>query len=142
VIDPKTPISEFMTAAPQAIDAGLTVADARDRMAQLRIRHLPVMDDGLLVGIISARDVLVAEELSRKANAHLSVDGAMSTEPVSFSSSAPIGDVVHAMCERDIGAVLVVDDDELVGIFTDVDAVDLLEQALEAGSNGRSAEPK
>ena len=52
-----SPISKGMTRDPQTIDADATVGEAMDRMLEGGFRHLPVMDGGALVGIVSMRDL-------------------------------------------------------------------------------------
>jgi CBS domain-containing protein len=48
-----------MSAPILTIDGDKTVLDASDLMAQTRIRHLGVTQDGKVVGMISVRDILV-----------------------------------------------------------------------------------
>ena len=52
------PVAEFMTPAPQTIDAEAPVAFALNQMHAGDFRHLPVLRDGNLVGMISLRDVV------------------------------------------------------------------------------------
>jgi CBS domain-containing protein len=61
----KTYIGEVMTRELITIDADQTVNECMALMTEKRIRHLPVMDDGKLVGLISIGDVVkdVVEEL-------------------------------------------------------------------------------
>ncbi|MGQ9369745.1 CBS domain-containing protein [Azospirillum sp. ST 5-10] len=64
-LDPDTtPLAAVMTPCPIAVDRGTTVRDALRRMAGNRLRHLPVVEDGRVVGVLSVRDV-VGEELAR-----------------------------------------------------------------------------
>jgi CBS domain-containing protein len=59
-----------MTADPDTIDAGATVLDALKAMNERGYRHLPVMEDGHVVGVVSTRDFYgeeKAEEESRQA---------------------------------------------------------------------------
>lgn len=57
-LDPKaTPVSERMTRDLDTVDPKTDIAEAAEHMARLRIRHLPVVDAGTLVGIISIRDL-------------------------------------------------------------------------------------
>jgi CBS domain-containing protein len=61
--DPKTtPVADYMTELPVTVspDDDLTVA-AR-RMAELGVRHLPVVDGQRLVGMLSIRDLLTGQE--------------------------------------------------------------------------------
>jgi CBS domain-containing protein len=115
-----------MTRSPRTVPPATALSDARDLMAREQIRHLPVVDGNRLVGVVSARDVLVVEDLRVFASYDTTVEAAMAADPISLPSDTPIGHVVKTMAREDIGCVLLVDDGKLVGIFTDVDAVKLL----------------
>ena len=52
-----TQVSSRMTTKLDTVSSRTDVAEAAEHMARLRIRHLPVVDDGTLVGIISIRDL-------------------------------------------------------------------------------------
>jgi CBS domain-containing protein len=56
-----TPVSEYMTAAPEVLRPDSELADAANLMLELGIRHLPIVRGGRLVGVLSMRDVLDAE---------------------------------------------------------------------------------
>jgi CBS domain-containing protein len=51
------PVRQAMTARPLTINAGDSIIDAAQLMAQRKLRHLPVVEDGNLVGMVSMRDV-------------------------------------------------------------------------------------
>ncbi|MDQ8193036.1 CBS domain-containing protein [Coraliomargarita sp. SDUM461004] len=56
--DPDTTlVREVMTERFQTIDSQTSVEDAMQLMTDKRVRHLPVIDDGALVGMISIGDV-------------------------------------------------------------------------------------
>ena len=56
--DPRaTKVSERMTKDLDTVDPKTDIAEAADHMARLKIRHLPVLQDGELAGIISIRDL-------------------------------------------------------------------------------------
>ena len=56
--DPKTTkVSERMTTDLDTVDLKTDIAEAADHMARLKIRHLPVVHEGELAGIISIRDL-------------------------------------------------------------------------------------
>ena len=62
-VSPHSTVAEgYMTPEPLTITAQETVEDAVSRMVERRIRHLPVIEDGRVIGVISARDVLVDAE--------------------------------------------------------------------------------
>jgi CBS domain-containing protein len=52
-----TPVSRAMTPKPLTINAGDGILEAAQLMAQRKLRHLPVVEDGNLVGMVSMRDV-------------------------------------------------------------------------------------
>ena len=56
-------IDQFMTRAPHTIGYHQTLATAHRMMRELSIRHLPVLDGGKLVGILSQRDLHFIETL-------------------------------------------------------------------------------
>ena len=53
-----TPLSEVMTSSPATISADDGIFEAAELMKERRLRHLPVVEGGNLVGIVSIRDVL------------------------------------------------------------------------------------
>ncbi len=56
--DPKaTTLAARMTTDIDTVGSKADIAEAAEHMARRRIRHLPVVDDGALVGIISIRDL-------------------------------------------------------------------------------------
>ena len=70
-LDPDmTPLSKVMTSNPDTIDASASALDALKAMTERSYRHLPVMDEGRIVGVVSTRDFYgeeKAEEERRQA---------------------------------------------------------------------------
>jgi CBS domain-containing protein len=61
-LDPmKTKISEVMTTSPITIEASTTLEEAAKLMTEKNVSKLPVLDDGVLVGLISASDIIRIE---------------------------------------------------------------------------------
>jgi CBS domain-containing protein len=56
-----TPVSDYMTPAPEVLRPDSEFADAAHLMLELGIRHLPIVRSGRLVGVLSMRDVLDAD---------------------------------------------------------------------------------
>ncbi|MDE2368664.1 MAG: CBS domain-containing protein [Burkholderiales bacterium] len=54
----QTPLAAVMTENPVTTGPGCSLGQALTRMHQLGIRHLPVVEEGRLVGMITARDAL------------------------------------------------------------------------------------
>lgn len=63
------PVSDFMTAEVVFADAGETVAILMERMTDRRIRHLPVLIEERLVGVISIGDVVKCQIAEAKHEA-------------------------------------------------------------------------
>lgn len=57
---PEDPVSNCMTEAPDVVDPDVPVSEAAAWMLETGYRHLPVMADGELLGIIDVRDLLWA----------------------------------------------------------------------------------
>ena len=53
-----TPVREIMTAEVLCVGPDQTLADCMTLMTERRVRHLPVVDEGALVGVISIGDVV------------------------------------------------------------------------------------
>jgi len=79
----KTPITEIMTSHIVSCSVGTAAGRAREIMAANHIRHLPVIDNGMVVGILSARDLMgqqiledraAAEEVAMLANCLKSIE--------------------------------------------------------------------
>jgi CBS domain-containing protein len=65
------PVSDVMTKAVVSVSRFATVADVMERMTEKRIRHMPIVDNGELVGIVSIGDVVKRkiEETEQEATA-------------------------------------------------------------------------
>ena len=125
-----SPIKNFMTRRPLTIDAGLSLGDAGSLMANSHIRHLPVTREGYLVGIVSARDLMLVESLLGHNTKRSLVETAMTANPRTCSLNTPVRDVLSLMEDNGIGAFPVVDGTQIEGIFTTVDAVQILREVL------------
>lgn len=120
-------VREFMTPDPVIIDGGLTVQDAASRMFQIHARHLPVYVGGHLVGILSDRDIARS---SAEDSLKQTVEQACTPNPFVCSPDALLVEVTHVLARRKIGAVLVMEGGQLLGMFTVVDALHALVRLL------------
>jgi CBS domain-containing protein len=57
-----TPAKAYMTSDPWTIDADGEVSEAASTMSTRGIRHLPVTEEGRVIGFVSARDLLLSNE--------------------------------------------------------------------------------
>lgn len=123
-MDKKGPyVRQYMTWLPHTIETSATLARADELMREYRIRHLPAMAGGKLVGILSQRDIHLFERLSELKLEDVKVGDAMTTNPIVVSPGEPLSRVAQRMATEHIGSVLVADGPQLCGIFTSVDAL-------------------
>lgn len=116
-------VQKYMTTCPHSVGTDQTLSVAQKMMSDLGIRHLPVLQGGKLVGIITDRDLKLIETF-RDVDPHkMKVSDAFVPEPYTVKPSSPLDEVCAIMAENKIGSALVVDNDKLVGIFTWVDAL-------------------
>jgi acetoin utilization protein AcuB len=131
---------EIVTLSPDET-AATALALCRER----RIRHLPVLKEGTLVGIVSDRDLrsstpALGDPARAAALQEVLVQDVMATEVVSVHPDAPIEQAANTMRERRIGCLPVLDGDELVGIVTASDVMDALVYLVGAHEPGSRME--
>lgn len=124
-------IDKYMTTSPHTIGAETTLANAEKTMTQMRVRHLPVLDGGRLVGILSDRDIKMIEGFSDVNPQEVKVREAFTEDPYTVSPKAPLSEVCSEMASHKYGSALVVDNHKLVGIFTWVDALKAMSELME-----------
>ncbi|MGI9417556.1 MAG: putative nucleotidyltransferase substrate binding domain-containing protein [Geminicoccaceae bacterium] len=112
-----TPIKDLMTPDPITIGADRPVKEAADIMREQDISCLPVISEGLLVGILTSGD-LVDRVIAEGLGTDVEVGQAMTPDPFTLHSDALGFDALLAMTERSIGHLPIVDDNKLVGILT------------------------
>jgi len=116
-------ISESMTAFPHTIGKEQTLEKAEDMMRDLNIRHLPVLHAGKLVGVITQRDLLLVKAYTGQQWGTQKASEALIEDAFTCAPTDKVKDVCRTMGERKIGCALVVEAENLVGIFTWVDAL-------------------
>lgn len=126
----ETTIGEWMTPNPVTIPSDLSLSDAIERMFEHDIRHLPVTDQGHIVGLVSERDLALVMSIPGVDKDAVDVCEAMRPHPFIVSSDTPLDEVVAVMREKKIGTAVVMDDGKLTGIFSTIDALAVLSTAL------------
>jgi acetoin utilization protein AcuB len=132
------PIRDFMTPSPHSVGRDQTLATALAVMRRFDVRHLPVLEGGRIVGVLTQRDVLFIETLRDVDPSKVTVEEAMSPDVYAVGSATPLAEVAAHMAEHKYGCVVVVDGSHVEGIFTTVDALRALATALGA-TDGRQA---
>ncbi|HEX2440801.1 MAG TPA: CBS domain-containing protein [Methylomirabilota bacterium] len=125
-------VRDLMTAKPITVDPETPMLDARQRMLAERIRHLIVVEDDRVVGIVTDRDIRLnlpspATTLSvweiNFLLAKLTVRSVMTASVLMVEPDRPLGEAARLMVDHKIGGLPVVDGDRLVGIITESDFV-------------------
>lgn len=121
--------SDVVTVTPET-----TMPEAVRMMRERRIRHLPVVDDGRLVGIVSDRDLkLASPSPATSLESHellylvdrLLVREVMRSVVIAVPPNATVTEAARIMAEEKIGAVAVTEAGRLVGILTETDVLRL-----------------
>ncbi|HJL17958.1 MAG TPA: CBS domain-containing protein [Sandaracinaceae bacterium LLY-WYZ-13_1] len=128
--------SEPMTRRVIVVPPELPLTDAWAIMRRERFRHLPVVRDGAILGILSDRDVLLRAHLGPEGEVQppdVPAAQAMSLAPYACEPDTDVADLVRTMTERKIDAMPVVDAaGRLVGLVTSTDLMLLLIRLDEA----------
>jgi acetoin utilization protein AcuB len=127
----KPTIRKFMTANPHTIGQEQSLTVAHRMMRESRVRHLPVLEGGKLVGLVSQRDLHLIETLRDVDPDKTSVKEAMTMDVYVTPPNTPLDEAARVMAEHKYGSAVVVDRGKIVGMFTTVDALSALAQLLE-----------
>ena len=129
-------VREIMMGSPVTLRPEDTLDLASDVISLGRIRHIPIVDDGRLVGIITERDLMGAAAiqifgLKQKNRSALlksvAIKEIMKKRVVTAAPDTPIKDVAHLMAEKKIGCVPVVSAGTVVGLVTTTDILRYVE---------------
>lgn len=128
----KTTVGDFMTRGAHSIGQQQTMEEAHKLMRNHRIRHLPVLHGGKLVGMVTERDLHLMESLKEVNPAEVTVEDAMSLEVYTVSEEAPLAEVASVMHRRKLGSAVITDarGGKVIGVFTTTDALRALSSAL------------
>lgn len=135
--------SNLMTSDPIVIDSHKSVSSARSIMKRRRIDHLPVVDNGRLVGIITSSDImkvmLPSERIGKKSVGIDKAEDRFSIEVSGLANddviTANVDESLQVVCERMLSAgstyCIIKVWDEIQGIITYRDIVALLGEKME-----------
>ncbi|PAP75930.1 CBS domain-containing protein [Rubrivirga marina] len=123
---------DLMTRQPEAAAPDETVLQARDRFRDGAFHHLPVVEGGRLVGLVSDRDVLRAAGPSLGTH-EWDADGGpgidrtlrevMSPDPITADPLMSVEEIADTLLRHDISSLPVVEEGRLVGIVTSADVL-------------------
>ncbi|HIZ77067.1 MAG TPA: CBS domain-containing protein [Firmicutes bacterium] len=122
-IAPPLMVKDIMTTPVKTIDARTTIQEVEDYLIRYGHSGYPVMEDGKLIGIISRRDV---EKAIYHGFGKVPVKGYMSHHVITIPEDLPVEEARAMMLEENVGRFPVVRGDELVGIISRTDLLQLL----------------
>jgi CBS domain-containing protein len=121
-----------MTPFPYSVEMERHLDDAREMMARHDFHHLPVTRGGDLAGVVSERDIMLAEALTEGEASSLTIAAVYTADPYVVDIVTPLRDVVSAMATGHISSALVTRQGKLVGIVTYSDIARLLAELLDS----------
>ena len=123
-------VRDYMTPDPQTLDTKNTLLDAVLMLRRLELRHIPILEGGRLVGILTDRDVgrvapsmlmgLSPQDYNRVFE-DTPVVKVMTRNLLSTTPEAPLAEAVHLLYNHKVGCLPVLEDGHLVGIITVAD---------------------
>src|SRR5262245_34566968 len=137
-------VRDLMTPNPVTVTPQTTLAEVWDVMRELEIRHLPVVENRALIGMVSDRDLAhldvgrvltEAGATALRRELAIPVGKVMSSEVISVEPEAAVSEVVQLLVDSRVGAVPVVrpGSREVVGILSYIDVLrgvlELLEES-------------
>lgn len=118
-------VKDFMTSMPRSIRMDMNLKNAQDMMKEQACHHLPVLDSGVLLGIVSQTDLDRVKKLSGSES--FLVEEIMTENPVTVEPDMDVLAVARLMRDKNIGSVIVAaTQNQPWGIFTSTDALKFL----------------
>jgi len=135
--------SDYMTTSVITLKSRDTIEKAMKTMIEKKLRRLPIIDDGILVGLITVREILryfgmgEAFKMLTSGNIKDAIDKPISTilandellvykDILTFPKNITISQLVSSMLEKGYGVALIVENGKLEGIITERDLVKFL----------------
>lgn len=132
-------VSEIMTREVITLRPESNLREAIGVIQKFRIRHIPVVADGKLAGIVTDRDIkratpsihggVTQEDYERVLN-DTKLFQVMTRDPMTVSPESSLKEVAKMLVEKKYGALPVVEDGALVGIVSDIDLLRILYDML------------
>ena len=132
-----------MTPFPYSVQLETTLTAVKKLIQDHNIHHIPVMNSGEIVGVITGRDVEAKEKMAHVDNEKsLEVLHVNMTKPYIVDINEPFENVLLTMADKHIGATVITKHGKLVGVFTYIDACRYFGEYLQARfpkTNGNDA---
>lgn len=132
-------VRQVMSRPPISVEPSTLLLDAALTLRTRAFRHLPVVENGQLVGLLTDRDIQrcapsrlipISEEEYNRVFEGTTVARVMTRDPLSIEPDMPLPAAISLMQQSRFGCLPVVQDGSLVGILTRSDLVDTLSRIL------------
>lgn len=132
-------VRQYMTAEPQTLEITQSLLDAALLLRRSHLRHIPIVKNGRLVGILTDRDVArsapsrltpLPEEEYNRVFEGTQVEKVMTKEPFSTTPDSPLGEAVVMLYTKRLGCLPVLEEGKLVGIITVTDMLRALHDLI------------
>ena len=132
----KVTVREIMIASPVTLKPSDSLKLASELISLARLRHIPIVDNGKLLGVVSERDLMartvqrIFNPKSRSRSALLNsimLKEIMQRRVITVEPETSIQEAAHLMAERKIGCLPVLNDGNLVGLVTTTDMLRYIE---------------
>jgi CBS domain-containing membrane protein len=142
-MQPHLVVADIMTRNVRTLREHDKLSDIAKQMGEYHFRHLPVEEDGKLVGLVSQRDLLrltgnarerteLAQKLGKKIDEITSVEDLMHKDVRAVTPRTPLLQAAQMLLDTKAGCLPVVDTDHtIIGIITEYDFVKLAVALLE-----------
>ena len=133
----KIAVKEIMTKGLIAVSPTERLVHARRQMKDNHIGRLPVVDEDVLEGMVTSKDLMrafidfrkkVPEKYQKSQIKEVLVEDVMSSNPTFTTKEATISEVAKIMIETGYNGLPVVEDNKVVGIITQTDILRLIEK--------------
>lgn len=125
----KIPVDEFTSPDPVTVGPETPYAEIATLMRENDFRHLPVVEEGRLVGIISERNLKLPHEF--EGVDRLLARDILTADPFTVRDTTSLEEVAFEMSSRKIGSAVVLGEGgEISGIFTSTDALNALVEVI------------
>lgn len=127
-----TKAAQLMSNPVIVVAANATLEYAWQLMQEESIKHLPVIDDGSVVGICTQdailRRVYFDEDNKLRGDLYSFVSGVMQDTVVTTAADTDVRQVAQVLMSYEIDALLVMENEEVLGIITEKDLINRLAQ--------------
>ena len=133
-------VSDRMTREVVTLDEEQSLREALSLQQRHKIRHIPVVADGSIVGILTDRDLKraspsllsgISQERYNELLDTTRVGQIMTRNPQTVTPATPLKDVVKILIEGKFGALPVIEKNQLVGIITEIDLLRAFHELLD-----------